>query len=224
MDFNNLTLIDGVFVKELKNRFLCEVIIDGKSMECYVPSSCHLSNFIDISNCPVLLIKNPEKSRTAYFLFAFKLQEKYVLLNTSIANKIIFEKLSSRMFAFLGKRKNVFKEYKYQGYKSDIFIEDTNSFIEIKSLLTLDKIGIFPTVYSERTINQLKSFCEFLRNGIKVNFFIVSLNPYVKKIQINKNTDFYLLFKDCISLGMKLYGFKIDFNNSLSIKRIPCII
>ena len=34
MDFNNLTLIDGVFVKELKNRFLCEVIIDGKSMVC----------------------------------------------------------------------------------------------------------------------------------------------------------------------------------------------
>ncbi len=103
--------IEAWYEKELKNRFLCEVIIDGKSMECYVPSSCHLSNFIDISNCPVLLIKNPEKSRTAYSLFAFKLQEKYVLLNTSIANKIIFEKLSSRMFAFLGKRKNVFKEY-----------------------------------------------------------------------------------------------------------------
>lgn len=224
MDINNITLIEGVFVKELKNRFLCEVMINGKSIECYVPSSCHLSNFIDISNCPVLLNKNPEKSRTAYSLFAFKFQEKYVLLNTSIANKIIFEKLSSRMFNFLGKRKKPFKEYKYQGYKSDIFIEDTNSFIEIKSLLSLDKIGLFPTVYSERTINQLKSFHEFLKNGFKINFFIVSLNPYIKKIQINRNTDFYLLFKDCISLGMKVYGFKIDFNNSISIKRIACKI
>ena len=47
--------IEGIFVKELKNRFLCEVIIDGVSTICYVPSSCHLSNFLSLEGKQVLL-------------------------------------------------------------------------------------------------------------------------------------------------------------------------
>lgn len=38
----------GIFKQELKNRFLCEVEIDGESTVCYVPSSCHLSNFLSL--------------------------------------------------------------------------------------------------------------------------------------------------------------------------------
>lgn len=38
----------GIFIRELKNRFLCEVEIDSESVVCYVPSSCHLSNFLKL--------------------------------------------------------------------------------------------------------------------------------------------------------------------------------
>ena len=48
--------IEGIFVKELKNRFLCEVLVNGVATVCYVPSSCHLSNFLDLSNKKVLLV------------------------------------------------------------------------------------------------------------------------------------------------------------------------
>lgn len=40
---------EGVFVQELKNRFLCEVLIDGALTVCYVPSSCHLGNFLSLA-------------------------------------------------------------------------------------------------------------------------------------------------------------------------------
>lgn len=61
----------GVFVKELKNRFLCEVEIDGKAEECYVPSSCHLSNFLQLKGKRVLLVPTQGKSpRTKYALYA----------------------------------------------------------------------------------------------------------------------------------------------------------
>lgn len=46
----------GIFKQELKNRFLCEVEIDGESTVCYVPSSCHLSNFLDLQGKSVLLV------------------------------------------------------------------------------------------------------------------------------------------------------------------------
>lgn len=37
--------VSGIFKRELKNRFLCEVAINNQDNICYVPSSCHLSNF-----------------------------------------------------------------------------------------------------------------------------------------------------------------------------------
>lgn len=224
MDFNNINLTEGVFVKELKNRFLCEVMINGNSMECYVPSSCHLSNFIDLSNCKVLLKENPAEARTNFSLFAFEYKDKFILLNTSIANTIIYEKIFSRKFDFLGKRTNIHKEFKFEKYKSDIYIEDTKSFIEIKSLLSLDEIGVFPTVYSDRTLQQLMNFLDYLKRGYKVYLFVVSLNPFLERIKINRNTNFYILLLDCLSLGLELCGFKIDYNENKRIIRIPCEI
>jgi len=58
--------VAGQFVRGLKNRFLCEVVIDGKVEVCYIPSSCHLSNFLQLERKEVLLMptvaKNPELS------------------------------------------------------------------------------------------------------------------------------------------------------------------
>ena len=79
--------IEGIFVKELKNRFLCEVLINGESTVCYVPSSCHLSNFLDLKGKTVLLIptQNP-KSRTPYALFAVPFKRSYATIVVTLLN------------------------------------------------------------------------------------------------------------------------------------------
>ena len=62
---NSAGFVKGKFVKELKNRFLCEVLIDGIPTECYVPSSCHLSNFLALRGKLVLLLPTQDRnSRT----------------------------------------------------------------------------------------------------------------------------------------------------------------
>ena len=38
----------GIFETEIKNRFLCSVCVNGETVTCYIPSSCRLSNFIDM--------------------------------------------------------------------------------------------------------------------------------------------------------------------------------
>ena len=48
--------VSGIFKRELKNRFLCEVVINNQDNICYVPSSCHLSNFLSLENKKVILI------------------------------------------------------------------------------------------------------------------------------------------------------------------------
>ena len=200
--------IKGIFVKELKNRFLCEVIIDGVSTVCYVPSSCHLSNFLDLKNKKVLLVPTQTpNSRTKYALLAVAYKRGYLVLNTSMANVAVANSLKSRMFSGLGRRKNYQTEHSIGNYKTDIYIQDSNTIIEIKSIISTQSKGCFPTVFSERSIKQLKQLRELMYNGYKVCFMIISLNPYLKSIEINRETEFYREFVKCINDGMNVKAY-----------------
>ena len=204
--------IEGIFVKELKNRFLCEVLIDGVSTVCYVPSSCHLGNFLDLQNKKVLLVRTQTpKSRTQYALFAIPYKRSQIILNTSMANSAVANSVGSRRFSYLGPRKTIFMEHRIDDYKSDLYIKDTNTIIEIKSIIATSKTGVFPTVYSERTLNQLEKIQYLLSHGYRVCFIIVSLNPYVSEIQIDDQTEFFRHFQVCIDQGMIVKGYACSF-------------
>lgn len=198
----------GIFIKELKNRFLCEVEIDSEPVVCYVPSSCHLSNFLKLSKKEVLLVPTATpKARTKYALFAVPYKRNYIVLNTSMANRAVENSIKSRLFAHMGRRKNVLKEYYVSGYKCDLYIEDTDTIVEIKSVISTESRAIFPTVYSERAINQLVKLRSLMTEGHKACFCIVSLHPYVNEVTIDKESTFYGEIKKCMELGLRLYAY-----------------
>ena len=86
--------------------------IDSELIVCYVPSSYHLSNFLKLNQKEVLPVPTATpNSRTKYALFAVPYKKNYIVLNTSMANRAIEESLKSRLFSYLGKRKNVIKEH-----------------------------------------------------------------------------------------------------------------
>lgn len=210
---SNTEFIIGKFKRELKNRFLCEVQIDGRDVVCYVPSSCHLSNFLQLEGKRVLLVPiQTPSSRTKYALFAVPFKKNCIVLNTSMANRAIESGLRGRRFSYLGKRKKWLKEYKIDGYKADLYIPSTKTIVEIKSIISTKEPAIFPTVYSERTINQLKQIQQLLLNGYRVCFMIVSLHPYVKNVTIDRSTEFYSELSKCLEVGLivKAYTSRVE--------------
>ena len=222
----NSSYISGVFVRELTNRFLCEVKIDGKVEECYVPSSCHLSNFLQLKGKRVLLVPTQGKNpRTRYALYATPYRRNYIVLNTSLSNVAIEKGSYNRRFSYLGKRALVQKEHSVEGYKADLYLPDTRTIVEIKSVLSNKDEALFPTVYSERTQNQLKSIQKMLDKGYKVVFVIVSLNPYLKKLTIDKSTEFYSELTRCIEKGMEIRAYTSHLRNyEIEIKKqIPLL-
>lgn len=211
----NPEYITATFIKELKNRFLCEVEIDGEHVVCYVPSSCHLSNFLKLEGKKVLLVPTQTKNtRTQYALFAVPYKKSYIILNTSMANKAIENSIHNRRFSDLGKRKTVIKEHYVEGYKSDLFISDTSTVIEIKSVLSTEDTAQFPTVFSERTLKQLEKIQNLMTKGYKVHYIIVSLNPYVKAIKIIQDTQFAKQFSSCYENGMSIAAYSCRLKNS----------
>lgn len=210
----SMEYVYGTFKTEIKNRFLCSVNINGVDVTCYIPSSCRLSNFIDMTGRTVLL--KPVKTanaRTAYAVYAVKYRKNFILLNLAQANRVIESQLHRRYFSFLGMRKNVQREYKIGDYKTDLFIHDTKTLIEIKSTLAFSKESVFPTVYSERAVKQLKRISHLLDKGYRACYVLVSLNPSVKEIMINAEVeDYYKAFSECVKKGMNYCAFSVRLN------------
>ncbi len=212
---SELIIKQGVFKEELKNRFLCLVEVDGKDTLCYIPSSCRLSNFVSLMNRSVLLlpVKSPN-SKTKYSVYALYIQNKYVLLNLSMANAVVERSIRSRRFSDLGKRSHIRKEYTIDDYKSDLYIEDTKTIVEIKSILSFNTVAQFPSVYSQRAIDQLSKIILLLNKGYNVCYILVSLNPRVKQIVLNTEvTGYQELFKQCLKRGMKVKGVSLKMKN-----------
>ena len=222
LDYENI--VKGIFIQEAKNRFLCDALINGEKTICYVPSSCHLSNFLSLKGENILLLKTTSpKAKTQYSLFAMPFKRSYILLNSSIANRAVENSIYRRFFSFLGSRKKVLHEKTIDGYKCDLYVEDTNTIIEIKSVLCTDRIALYPTVTSERRVKQFSHILELLKRNKRVVFGIAALNPYVKEIQIKSTSDFYSIYLQCIALGLIVFGCTVRFKDNKVIvdKIIP---
>ncbi len=206
----DLDITHGIFCYEIKNRFRAMVLVDGKPVVCYIASSSRLSNFLRLENREALLIPSGKNSkRTEYTVFAVKHRNSYTLVELSMANTIIAEQLYRRSFSFLGRRKRLFREKTIAGYKADIFIEDTNTIVEIKTIISEKKEAYFPSVYSERSIEQLDKLEKLLKKGFRVCFIIASLCPTTQVIRIDANTEFGEHLDCCLRWGLMLRAFRI---------------
>ena len=119
------------------------------------------------------------------------------------------DNIITRRFSYLGKRTLIRTEYEVSGYKSDLYIEDTKTVVEIKSILSFAKSreARFPSVYSQRAIDQLVKLRCLLDEGYRVSYIFVSLNPSIKRMVINdENEEYGDAFKCCIEKGMMVKG------------------
>ena len=205
----------GIFKTEIKNRFLCTVNVDGTDTLCYIPSSCRLSNFIDMNNRKVMLLPIKKKdARTKYSVYAIQYRRNFVPIGLSNVNSVIEKDLHRRLFSFLGDRKHVFREKSIDGYKSDLYIEDSDTIIEIKSILSFDRAALFPTVFSERANRQLESIKKLLLSGHRVCYMFVSMYSGTQQITVNEEQlEYYSLFRDCMREGMTVRGYSLYMNS-----------
>lgn len=219
---------EGIFFEECKNRFLCKVLIDNEIEECYIPSSSRLDNYISLRKRKILLTENKAtNSRTKYSVFAFKHKHRYVILNLGIANKILIDGINNGLLKIHG-FDSIYSEKYYNGYKTDILcIGKDTMIIEAKGIISLDKEAMFPSVFSQRSIDQLRTLLQFIKSGIQIQYYLVSLSPFVESIRINSNMiEYYSLLTECIHSGMVIKGISCSFKNSrLNIGiEIPIIV
>ncbi|MCT4605738.1 MAG: DNA/RNA nuclease SfsA [Marinisporobacter sp.] len=201
-------IVEGKFLNESKNRFICKVLVNDEEIECYVPSASRLENYLILKNKKVLLTLNKGKSRrTKYSLFAVEYYGKYIMLNLNIVNNLVEEYIMENTDSKLCLK--LYKEKFINGYKSDFLLEGKEIIVvEAKGIIAARRNIIFPSVFSQRAINQLKVLLELLKSGYKVHYFYISLSPIVKRITINGcDEKYFSLLKECMKEGMMIEAF-----------------
>lgn len=226
MQLKDLQLFEATFIEEGKNRFICIVNLEGKLIECYVPSSSKLKQYINLEKKTVLISKNAnQNARTKYALFAVKYYGKYILLNLNLVNKILGKYLVSNHEVCISYEKTI------NGYKTDLITNHINTkaltIIEAKGIITTKREEMFPSKYSERAIKQLKQIKKLLIDGYKVDYYIISLSPILKNLYYDISHDeFYQLFMDCIANGLNVKALAVVYENKeFKIKKLkpPCL-
>jgi len=210
---NGNEIIEGIFIKELKNRFLCVIEIDGEDEICYVPSSSRIDNYFDMTKKQVLLSRNKNpKSKTTYSLYAVKGQDSWILLNTNMVNSMFTTWITQNH-----PDSNICSEYQInKSYRCDYYVasQERQKVIEIKSVFSSESKVRYPKVMSQRLIRQLENIDQLLQQGFAVDFYFAILGENIYGFEINSElVKISELFTRCLSNGMEVYCFSIVINS-----------
>ena len=181
-------IVKGQFISR-PNRFIAEVLIDGKVEVCHVKNTGRCKELL-IPNCTVYLDRSGNTDRkTKYDLIAVQKGEMLINIDSQAPNKVFGEWIENE-----GYFKDIIRikpECKYGNSRFDFYIEtkDRKIFAEIKGV-TLEENGVvkFPDAPTERGVKHIKELCDAIKNGYDAYIFFIVQMEECKYFTPNRNT------------------------------------
>lgn len=185
MKYNKV--VEGIF-KKRRNRFIAQVIIDGKEETVHVRNTGRCKELL-IPNAKVILedCSHNLNRKTKYSLIAVWKDNMLVNMDSQVPNKVVFEGISDGKIKDFKYYTHLKKEVTFGNSRFDIYFETENSkgFIEVKGV-TLENGGIsmFPDAPTERGTKHVLEMTEAVKQGYRgVIFFLVQMKgPKVFKL------------------------------------------
>lgn len=211
LDIIDFKLYKAIFISEGKSRFICNISYNDDDLECYVPITCKLSKLISLNNKEILIRASTKAAkRVKYTLFAVQNNKDYFIVDTGFANRIVKANLVEYKDLF-------YPEQVIDNYKCDFYSNTSKTLVEVKSIITPDKVLLMPNMQSQRAIKQLQSICSLLSKGYQAEYFIVAFAPQIEKIIFDTTKKVGQLLAKVISLGGKITCIKILFDESYKL-------
>jgi len=154
-----------------RNRFICDIIIDGNTEKCHVKNTGRLGELlVPGAEVYVTVSDNPER-KTKYDLVTVVKDGKYVNIDSFAPNLAVGEYLHK-----IYPGANVIPERKYGNSRFDFYVENGNEklFIEVKGVtLFRDGKALFPDAPTERGIKHLSELAKCIEEGYTAKVFFV---------------------------------------------------
>jgi len=208
MNYNNI--VNGEFVNR-PNRFIANVIINGKEKICHVKNTGRCKELL-IEGATVYLQKadNPNR-KTQYDLIAVQKGDRLINMDSQIVNDVAIEFL----FELFDDITFIKPECKYGNSRFDIYVETITEkiFVEVKGV-TLENDGIvrFPDAPTQRGVKHLKELQKAVLNGYKAYVLFVVQMDNVKWFEPNRIThpEFAYALKDASENGVQILAYQCE--------------
>lgn len=221
MKYNNI--VKGKFA-DRPNRFIANVIINGKKEVCHVKNTGRCKELL-LKGSTVYLQKadNPNR-KTQYDLIAVQKGDRLINMDSQIVNYVAIEYLP-QLFNNITYIK---PECKYGNSRFDIYVETETDkiFIEVKGV-TLENGGVvrFPDAPTERGVKHLNELQKAVTEGYKAYVVFIVQMDNVQYFEPNYEThpEFSQALKRADENGVNILAFQCNVTpESITIKnQIP---
>lgn len=210
LDLNEIGPLFSALFLERKNRFLASILINGHKATCHVADTGRLREILT-ANRKIYVVKNREGLKTDYSLVLAKMDDEWILVNTSLHSRIVRTVIEKGLLGFVPT--SIQPEVTYGQSRLD-FLVDTTIFIEVKaSNLLTNKVCLFPDAPTKRGKRHLDELINAKKSGYRSIILILCLrNCTCFSPNIHLDPVFSDTFKNAYDAGVEYLGVKIRFN------------
>ena len=218
MEFTK-SLIKGNLIKRYK-RFFVDVKINKEVVTAHCPNTGSMKGLLDEGNEVYLLKNDNPKRKLKYSLEIIKAKNKFVGVNTHLANKIVNHGLSNNLVNELKNNDSIKQEVFFNKETRFDFLLQKNKqkiFVEVKNVTLFrdKKTAEFPDAITSRGSKHLLELIDAIKKGYKAYLiYLVQIQnmEYFKiakdiDIEYNKN---YLIAKKA---GVNFLAYKCKINS-----------
>ena len=230
MEFTK-SLIKGNLIKRYK-RFFVDVKINKEVVTAHCPNTGSMKGLLDEGNEVYLLKNDNPKRKLKYSLEIIKAKNKFVGVNTHLANKIVNHGLSNNLVNELKNNDSIKQEVFFNKETRFDFLLQKNKqkiFVEVKNVTLFrdKKTAEFPDAITSRGSKHLLELIDAIKKGYKAYLiYLVQIQnmEYFKiakdiDIEYNKN---YLIAKKA-GVNFLAYRCKINSKQILIDKKLEII-
>ncbi len=214
-DLKNLGELKEAEFLERPNRFVGKCKINNEIKTCHIADPGRLKEILHKGR-KVLVVKNRPELKLDYKMIAAKMEDSWILLNTSFHSKIARKAIEKGILGFVPKK--IKSEVKFGNSRLDYLIDD-NIFVELKgSNLLINKKCVFPDAPTERGRRHLEELIEAKQKGFKAVILFMGLRD-CECFQTNEPLDkeFAKTFQKALKKGVEFFGFKIKITDDFKI-------
>jgi len=185
-------MVQGIFL-ERPNRFIAEVIVDGKQHTVHVKNTGRCREIL-IKGTKVYLQEsdNPKRKTRFSLISAFK-GDMLINIDSQVPNKVVYDAFKNKQIEGYEDIVILKREKTYGNSRFDFYYEREDGrrgFVEVKGV-TLEKDGIsmFPDAPTERGRKHLLELVDARKKGYECAvFFLIQIND-IEKFTPNRETD-----------------------------------
>ena len=210
LDLNEIGPLFPALFHERKNRFLASILINGHKATCHVADTGRLREILT-ANRKIYVVKNREGLKTDYSLVLAKMDDGWILVNTSLHSRIVRTVIEKGVLGFVPT--SIQPEVTYGQSRLDFLIDNT-IFIEVKaSNLLTNNVCLFPDAPTKRGTRHLNELIKARKSGYRSIILILCLRDCTCfSPNLYLDPAFSDSFKIACDARVEYRGIKIRFN------------